>query len=81
MAASVSSGTAETLAREVLLAVKSGVDYARDCSESKESLHDPNTKRLRRLFAALALALDGNPGDAATQRRCAALIREVAGWD
>lgn len=81
LAASVSSGTAETLAREVLLAVKSGVDYARDCSESKESLHDPNTERLRRLFAALAPELDGNPGDAATQRRCAALIREVAGWD
>lgn len=81
LAASVSSGTAETLAREVLLAVKSGVDYARDCSELKESLHDPNTERLRRLFAALAPELDGNPGDAATQRRCAALIREVAGWD
>ncbi len=81
LAASASPDAAETLAREVLLAVKSGVDYARDCSESKESLHDPNTKRLRRLFAALAPELDGNPGDAATQRRCAALIREVAGWD
>lgn len=81
LAASVSPDAAETLAREVLLAVKSGVDYARDCSESKESLHDPNTERLRRLFAALAPELDGDPGDAATQRRCAALIREVAGWD
>ena len=73
-------GAAE-IARDVLLAVKAGVDYARDCLESKETSPDRRTERLRRLFVSLSPELDGDPSDSRTQARCAAIIREVAGWD
>ena len=75
------SEAASRLARDVLSAVKAGVDYARDCLESKEAAPDRRTERLRRLFVSLSPDIDGDPEDPRTQARCAAIIREVAGWD
>ena len=72
---------ASELARDVISSVKAGVDYARDCLESKEPIQDRRTERLRRLFVSLSPELDGDPSDSHTQVRCAAIIKEVAGWD
>lgn len=78
--ASADAESAADFAKDVLLSVKSGVDYARDCAESPEPLQDVRTVRLRKFFATLSSDVEMDPGDSETHARCAHIIRAVAGW-
>ena len=81
LASSSASAIAEDVAGGVLLSVKSGVDYARDCAESREVSADRRTERLRQMFATLSSEVEGNPVDPGTQVRCALLLRKIAAWE
>lgn len=81
LATSSASTIAKDVAGGVLLSVKSGVDYARDCAESREVFADRRTERLRRMFATLSSEVEGDPVDPGTQMRCAQLLRKIASWE